>query len=280
MDTDWLESYRGETIVVKFGGNAMIDDALTSAFAEDVVALQRAGLRPVVTHGGGPQISAALALRGIRSEFRGGLRYTTAPAVLVVRDVLVALGRELAGLIVAAGGAAEPLAGDERNLYSATRRGTIVDGEPVDLGRVGSVVDVEATSVIEALDAGRVPVVSAIALGSSGDGLLNVNADSAAASLAIALGADRLIILTDVPGLYRDWPNRDCLVTSIGTGELASLLSSLESGMIPKMTACLDAVTGGVTSAAIIDGRVAHSVLLKPFGASGTTVVAVERVKL
>lgn len=277
FDTQWLDAHRGETVLVKFGGNAMVDPALGATFAEDVVALQRAGLKPVVTHGGGPQISAELARQGIASEFRGGLRYTTPEAVLVVRRVLVELGRGLAARIQAAGGVAEPIAGDERNVYSGILRGTVVLGEPVDLGRVGEVVAVDATAVADALDAGRIPVVSAIAPERGGGGLLNVNADSAAASLAAALGADWLVILTDVPGLYRDWPNRDSLVTRIDTQELASLLPDLEAGMIPKMTACLAAVDGGVAHAAIIDGRVPHALLNEPFGISGTTIVASER---
>jgi acetylglutamate kinase len=276
MNIHWLEAHRGETVVVKFGGNAMVDEELGAAFAEDLVALQRAGLRPVVTHGGGPQISAELARQAIVSEFRGGLRHTTPEAVLVVRDVLIELGRELAAGIRAAGGTAESIAGDERNVYSGILRGTVVDGEPVDLGRVGEVASVDTTAVTEALDAGRIPVVSAIAPERGGGGLLNVNADSAAASLAVALGADWLVILTDVQGLYRDWPKRDSLVTTIDTGELATLLPQLEAGMIPKMTACLAAVTGGVPRAAIIDGRVPHALLHEPFGTSGTTVVRSE----
>ena len=273
----WLAAHRGETVVVKFGGNAMVDEQQARAFADDVVALRRAGLHPVVTHGGGPQISAELVARGIRSEFRGGLRVTTTDAMAVVRDVLTRLGAELAARIEAAGGSATAIAAaiaGERGLFSARRTGTVVDGESVDLGRVGEVTEVDAAAVHAMLAAGGIPVVSAIATEEGTGELLNVNADSAAASLAVALGADRLLLLTDVAGLYRDWPNRDSLVRLIDTDELAGLLPTLESGMIPKLTACRDAVEAGVGSAAILDGRVAHILLAEPFGASGTTVTA------
>lgn len=274
---DWLEEHRGEIVVVKFGGNAMVDEALGQAFAQDMVALHAAGLHPVVTHGGGPQISAELARHGIESEFRGGLRVTTADAVQVVREVLVALGVELAERLEAAGGSARAFAGDRGGLFAARRTGTIVAGEAVDLGHVGEVTHVDAASVLAALQAGQIPVVSAIAPEEGSGALLNVNADSAAASLAVALGAHWLLLLTDVPGLYRDWPNRDSLVSAIDTDELAGLLPSLESGMIPKLTACRDAVIGGVGHAAIIDGRVPHGILAERFGVSGTTVSLAER---
>lgn len=273
---DWLEQHRGQTVVVKFGGNAMVDDALSRAFAEDIVALQQAGLRPIVTHGGGPQISAGLAARGIPSEFRAGLRVTSPDAAVVVRDVLVQLGTELAAQLEAAGGQAEALAtqptGKDGVLFAARRIGTIVDGQPVDLGRAGEATTVDAPSITAALDAGRIPVVSAIGIEEGTGDLLNINADSAAGRLAVAVQADWLLLLTDVAGLYRDWPNRDSLVATIDTVELAGLLPSLEAGMIPKMTACLSAVEGGVGHAAIVDGRIPHTLLAEPFGTSGTTV--------
>ncbi len=271
----WLEGHRGETVVVKFGGNAMVDERQARAFAEDVVALQRAGLHPIVTHGGGPQISAELTARGIRSEFRGGLRVTTPDAVVVVRDVLTRIGVELAARLQAAGAVATAIAAAgpaEQSIFSARRTGTVVGGEPVDLGRVGEVTGVDSGPVHAVLAAGGIPVVSAIASEEGTGELLNVNADSAAASLAISVGADRLLLLTDVAGLYRDWPNRDSLVATIDTAELAELLPSLEAGMIPKLAACRDAVEAGVGSASILDGRVDHILLAEPFGASGTTV--------
>lgn len=275
---EWLERHRGETVVVKFGGNAMVDDALARAFAEDIVALQRAGLRPIVTHGGGPQISAELVARGISNEFSGGLRVTSPDAAIVVRDVLVRLGSELVVQLTSAGGNAIAMATVSPSgggvLFAARRIGTVVDGQPVDLGRTGEATRVDVASIAAVLDAGSIPVISAIGVEEGTGDLLNINADSAASSLAVAVRADWLLLLTDVAGLYRHWPNRDSLVTTIDTDELAGLLPSLEAGMIPKMTACLAAVEGGVGHAAIIDGRIPHTLLAEPFGTSGTTVAS------
>jgi acetylglutamate kinase len=267
----WLQRFHGKTIVVKFGGNAMVNDELKHAFAEDMVFLRQVGVRPVVVHGGGPQISAELTARGIPSEFRGGLRVTSADALSVVREVLTTqVGPEIAALIDSHGIEAQALSGETDGLFAGTRRGTVVDGEEVDLGLVGDVTAVDPAIVLAILDAGQIPVISSIAPDAETRGQsLNVNADSAAASLAIALGAEKLVILTDVAGLYRDWPNRDSLISTIDSTELRALLPSLESGMIPKMTACLDAVDGGVPKAAIIDGRVLHSILLEAFTAEG-----------
>ena len=267
----WLKRFAGQIIVVKFGGNAMVDDGLKRAFAEDMVYLHYAGIRPVIVHGGGPQISAELSARGIRSEFRGGYRVTTPEAIDVVRDVLtVQVNGELVGLINEHGDLASGLSGETNDLFGGRRRGAVVDGELVDLGLVGDVVTVNPDVVLELLAAGQIPVVSSIApdLDEAGQSL-NVNADSAAASLAVALGAAKLVILTDVAGLYRDWPNRDSLVSILPVPELVELLPQLESGMIPKMTACLEAVTGGVAKAAIIDGRIPHSILLEVFTQTG-----------
>ncbi len=271
----WLKRFHDEIIVVKFGGNAMVDDDLKRSFAEDMVYLRYAGVKPVVVHGGGPQITAELTRRGIPSEFRGGYRVTTAESMPVIRQVLAErVGGELVGLINEHGALAEGISGDEYGLFTGEPRGAVVDGELVDLGLVGDVTAVDPEAVLLELAAGRIPVISTVANGPSG--LLNVNADSAAASLAIALGAAKLVILTDVAGLYSDWPNRDSLVSIITTDELRQLLPSLESGMIPKMTACLDAVDGRVAKAAIIDGRVQHSILLEVFTQHGigTEVVA------
>jgi acetylglutamate kinase len=275
----WLKRFNGQIVVVKFGGNAMVDTELQRAFAEDMVYLRHVGVLPVVVHGGGPQISARLKELGIESEFRGGYRVTTAETIDVVRDVLSGqISQELAQLINEHGELATAISGETRGLFSGRRRGAVVDGETVDLGLVGDVIDVDPAVVLEAIAAGQIPVVSSIAPDVDTPGQsLNVNADSAAAALAIALGAAKLMILTDVAGLYSDWPNRDSLVSVIDTAELTELLPSLESGMIPKMTACLEAVNGGVEKAAIIDGRTPHSILLEVFTTSGigTEVVPV-----
>ena len=264
----WLKRFHDEIIVVKFGGNAMIDDSLKRSFAEDMVYLRYAGVKPVVVHGGGPQITAELARRGIPSEFRGGYRVTTAESMPVIRQVLAEqVGGELVDLINEHGDLSAGISGDEQGLFTGEPRGAVVDGESVDLGLVGDVTSVNPEAVLAEVAAGRIPVISSVANGS--EGLLNVNADSAAASLAVALGAAKLVILTDVRGLYSDWPNRDSLVSVISTTELRALLPSLESGMIPKMAACLDAVEGGVSKAAIIDGREPHSILLEVFTHQG-----------
>jgi acetylglutamate kinase len=271
----WLKRFHDEIIVVKFGGNAMVDDELKRAFAEDMVYLRYAGVKPVVVHGGGPQITAELTRRGIPSEFRGGYRVTTPESMPVIRQVLAEqVGGELVALINEHGDLSRGVSGDEHGLFTGEPRGAVVDGELVDLGLVGDVTAVDPARVLEVIAEGHIPVISTVANGP--DSLLNVNADSAAASLAVALGAAKLVILTDVAGLYSDWPNRDSLVSVVTTTELQALLPGLESGMIPKMTACLDAVAGGVPKAAIIDGREKHSILLEVFTQSGigTEVVA------
>lgn len=258
------------TIVVKFGGNAMVDEALATAFAEDIVALHDRGDRVVVTHGGGPQISAALEARGIESEFRGGLRFTSTDAALIVRDVLAEIGADLASRINGVGGVARHFSG-LHGLFAAERRGTIVDGAHVDLGEVGEVTEVDAKPLLGALAEGVIPVVSASAVDAAG-AVLNVNADSAAASVAVAVAADELVVLTDVAGLYRAWPDPDSLVTELNAEELRDLSPVLESGMIPKTAACLAALDGGVARARIIDGRLPHPLTRDGADSSGTTI--------
>lgn len=268
----WLKKFRDKIMVIKFGGNAMVDQELLKAFAEDVVYLRHTGIRPVIVHGGGPQINRMLERLGIESEFRGGYRVTTPETMDIVRMVLTGkVNPELVDEINAHGPLAAGTTGEDAGLFIGRRRPPIdVDGELVDLGLVGDVVGVRNEPIHAILDAGQIPVVSSIApdVDSPGDSL-NVNADAAASALASALGAEKLVILTDVAGLYADWPDRSSLVSSITAEELERLMPSLESGMIPKMQACLDAVRGGVPKAAIIDGREPHSVLLEIFTARG-----------
>lgn len=265
----WLKAYHGKTIVVKYGGNAMTDEGLKRAFAEDIVFLRMAGFKPVVVHGGGPQISQMLDKLGIESEFRGGLRVTTEEAMDVVRMVLVGqVQRELVGLLNQHGPYAVGLSGEDAGLFTAERANTVVDGEEVDLGLVGEVAHVRPEAVRDLIDAGRIPVISSVAPDVEGV-VHNVNADTAAAALAIALGAEKLLVLTDVEGLYRDWPDSDDVIGEISPESLAELMPSLASGMVPKMRACLDAVTGGVPRATVVDGRAAHAVLLEIFTDEG-----------
>ena len=275
----WLEQYVGKTIVVKYGGNAMVDDALKAAFATDIVFLRMVGVKPVVVHGGGPQISSMLKRLGIESEFRGGLRVTTPEAMDVVRMVLMGqVNRELVGLLNAHGPLAVGLSGEDAGLLTAERKGLHVDGEEIDLGLVGEVTEVRPEAVLDLINAGRIPVVATVAPDEDGQ-VHNVNADTAAGALAAALGAERLIVLTDVEGLYRDWPNSTEVVREITATDLSELLPTLASGMIPKMEACLEAVRAGVPKATVIDGRVAHSLLLEIFTDEGIGTMVVDQAQ-
>ena len=271
----WLKRFSGRTIVVKYGGHAMTSPELQRAFAEDVVFLRYAGVRVVVVHGGGPQITAHLDRLGIASEFRGGLRVTTPETVQVVRMVLVGqVNSDVVSLVNAHGPFAVGLSGEDAQLFTAERRDALVDGQPVDVGLVGEVVDVQPTVVRALLDEGKVPVVATVARGLDGQ-LYNVNADTAAAALAVAVGAEKLVVLTDVEGLYADWPHSDEVISEIGADVLAALLPSLSSGMVPKMEACLAAVRGGVPRAHVLDGRVGHSLLLELFTDDGIGTMVV-----
>jgi acetylglutamate kinase len=284
----WFERFHGSIVVIKYGGNAMTDDGLKRAFAEDIVFLRYAGLRPVVVHGGGPQISDMLGRLDIASEFRGGLRVTTPEAMEVVRMVLVGqVGRELVGLVNSHGPFAVGLSGEDAGLFTAERRTATVDGAEVDIGLVGDVVSVRPEAVQDLIDAGRIPVVSSVA--PDIDGVVhNVNADTAAGALAVALGARKLVVLTDVEGVYRDWsaegesgPNgtNGTVISELDAEELTDLLPTLASGMVPKMEACLRAVQGGVPQAHVIDGRVAHSLLLEVFTDEGIGTMVVPTTK-
>jgi acetylglutamate kinase len=240
-----------------------------------MVFLRLAGIRPVVVHGGGPQITAMLARLGLPGEFRGGLRVTTPETIDVVRMVLVGqVGRELVGLINQHGPYAVGLSGEDAGLFTVEKRPALVGGEPVDLGLVGDVVDVNPAAVLDIVAAGRIPVVAGV--GPDVEGVVhNINADSAAAALAAALGAVKLVVLTDVAGLYRDYPDPESIVSELTADELEPMLPTLESGMAPKMEACLRAVRGGVPQAHVIDGRIAHSVLLEVFTSEGVGTMVV-----
>jgi len=265
----WLGQYAGKIVVVKYGGNAMLNDELKQAFAEDIVFLRRCGVLPVVVHGGGPQISSMLERLGIPSEFRGGFRVTTPEAMDVVRMVLVGqVGRELVGLLNHHGNLAVGLSGEDAGLFTAARRNVVVDGEEVDLGLVGDVVEVHPEAVLDLIQNGRIPVIATVAPDVEGD-VHNVNADTAASALAVALGAERLVVLTDVEGVYADWPNSTEIIARLNSAELEALLPTLASGMVPKMEACLRAVQGGVPRATVVDGREPHTLLLEIFTDDG-----------
>lgn len=279
----WIEQFKGAVVVIKYGGNAMVDDNLKRAFAQDIVHLRLLGLKPVVVHGGGPQISDMLNRLGIESEFKGGLRVTTPEAMDVVRMVLTGqVSRELVGLINDHGPLAVGLSGEDAGLLQAKRRHAMVDGQKVDVGQVGDVVKVNPAAIQDIISAGRIPVVSTVAPDMDDPmTVLNVNADTAAASIAVALRARKLIVLTDVEGLYANWPERSSLVRRIHATDVEKLLPTLMSGMVPKMEACLRAVRGGVSQAHIIDGRESHSILTEIFTSSGVgTMVKPDDVEL
>lgn len=263
----------------------MVSEELRAAFAADMVFLRTVGIKPIVVHGGGPQITAMLEKLGIESEFRGGLRYTTAEAMDVVRMVLTGqVARELVSHINSHGPYAVAMSGEDGGLLRARRIKTMVDGQEVDLGLVGEVVGVNTTAIMSMIDAGKIPVISSVApemhdrqkypdhdhgrAGLTGE-ILNVNADTAAAAVAAALGAEKLVVLTDVEGLYGNWPDKSSLISSLTVSELRSMLPGLVSGMIPKMSACLLAVEQGVPRASIVDGRLEHSPLLEIFTDTG-----------
>jgi acetylglutamate kinase len=265
----WLDRFHGAIVVIKYGGHAMTAAELRAGFAQDLVFLRHAGLRPVVVHGGGPQVTSHLDRLGIESEFTAGLRVTTEETIDVVRMVLNGkVNKDIVGLINRFGPYAVGLSGEDANLFTAERKYATVDGAPVDIGLVGEITSVDASMVRALLDNGRTPVISSVARGTDG-AVYNVNADTAAAALAVALGAAKLVVLTDVEGLYRDWPNSDEVISQLDADDLEKLLPSLSAGMIPKMEACLTAVRGGVPHAHVLDGRLSHAILLEIFTDSG-----------
>ena len=274
----WLARFHGAVVVLKYGGHAMAEPELQRAFAEDVVFLHYVGLRPVVVHGGGPQITAHLDRLGITSEFRGGLRVTTPEAMEVVRMVLVGqVNGDVVRLVNDHGSFAVGMSGEDSGLLTAEPRTTVVGGEEVDLGLVGDVSAVDPGALQALLENGRIPVVATVAAGPGGQ-TYNVNADSAAAAIAVALKAEKLVVLTDVEGLYASWSaetRTGDLISEIGATDLAALLPALSSGMAPKMEACLRAVQGGVPQAHVLDGRVPHAVLLEVFTDSGVGTMVV-----
>jgi acetylglutamate kinase len=272
----WLTRFHGKTVVIKFGGNAMVDEALKAAFAQDVIFLHHAGLKPVIVHGGGPQINAHLDRLGIESSFTAGLRVTTPETMDVVRMVLAGqVQRDLVGLLNQHGPFAVGMTGEDAHTMTAVKHYATVDGEQVDIGRVGEITAVDAGAIQALLDDGRIPVVSSIARSADDGHVYNVNADTAAAALAAALDAEMLVVLTDVEGLYADWPDSDEVISQLTASELEKLLPELASGMVPKMEGCLHAVRNGVSTARVLDGRVQHCILLEIFTDDGIGTMVV-----
>ncbi len=260
----YIKEFRGQTVVVKYGGSAMVDEALRETFADDIALLHLVGLRPVIVHGGGPQISAAMAREGMEPEWIDGLRVTDSAAIRVVQATLAGeVNPDIVRLINTHGALAAGVNGLDANLFRATPRDER-------LGFVGDVTSVNPAIVVALQDEGYVPVVAPLARG--GDGrAYNVNADTAAGALAAALGAGKLVYLTDVEGLYRDLGDAGSLLSRLTATELQGVLRSgaVSQGMLPKLESCLAALAGGVARAHILDGRVQHALLLEIFTREG-----------
>jgi acetylglutamate kinase len=266
----WITQFHGQTVVIKYGGNAMVDEELKRSFAADVALLHFVGLRPVVVHGGGPQISRLAGELGVSSEFVGGLRVTDEAMMGVVRMALLGqVNPEVVGLVQAAGAPAVGVAGTDAGLLQV-RPATGPDGE--DLGLVGEIERVQAGYLHELLDDGFLPVVATVGRGADGRER-NVNADLAAGAIAAALGASKLVYLTDVPGLYTEFgdPDREALISEVTAGSLETMLAEdqLHTGMRPKIRSIVDAMDAGVPQAHILDGRVLHAVLIEIFTDEG-----------
>ena len=261
------------TLVVKFGGHAMSDN--DGIFGRKLASAVAQGVQVVVVHGGGPQINAALTAAGIQSIFIGGFRVTTPETFAVVERVLSnEVGPQVAATLTQSGVAAMAISGRHSGTIFAKRQRTLVNGESAELGLVGEIQNVDPTAIEVLLEKGVVPVISPIANDVDGDGGLNVNADIAAAAVAGALSAKELIIMTDVPGIYRNWPDRNSLIHAICAEELESIKSTFAEGMAPKVQASLDAIKAGATAVRIIDGTNPEAFALALAHTGGTLVVA------
>ncbi|HIV68736.1 MAG TPA: acetylglutamate kinase [Candidatus Butyricicoccus stercorigallinarum] len=264
-----IQKYYGKTVVVKYGGNAMINETLKDAVIHDIVLLSLVGVRVVVVHGGGPEISAMLKKIGKQSEFVKGLRYTDRETMDIVQMVLCGkVNKDLVSLLGNAGGAGVGLSGMDGGLFQAVRK---VDEDGTDYGYVGNIVRVNPEPVVDMLEHGYIPVVSTVALGVDDDTNYNINADLAAAKLAVALQAEKLILLTDVRGLLMDRHDENTLLPEVKVSAVPKLIKDgiIAGGMIPKVDCCVEAVREGVRQANIQDGRVEHSILIELFSNQG-----------
>jgi len=260
-------------IVVKFGGHAMKDE--NGNFAKAIAAALAKGEKVVVVHGGGPQIDAALKAKAIASDWMGGFRVTTKEIFDVVEDVLVnQVGQQVAATLSASGIKAQAISARQLPTVIAKRRTTLIDGTPADLGYVGEVQSVDPAQLLELLDNGVVPVVAPVSSDEDLKTGLNVNADFAAAAIAAALQASALIIMTDVAGIYRNWPDKSSLIDQISAAGLESIKAGFAEGMAPKVQAALDALSFGAKAVRIIDGTDPNSFASALAGQGGTLVVA------
>ena len=260
----YISRWRGKVVVIKFGGNAMVDTTLTDGFAADMVLLRQIGLAPVVVHGGGPQIGNLMARLGKTSEFRDGLRVTDAETLDIARMVLVGkVNRDIVGAINVHGPMAVGISGEDGRVITATARNP-------DLGFVGEVTDVNTDLLVRLLAEGLIPVISTIGADAKGQAY-NINSDTVAGAVAEALEAEKVVYLTDVAGLLDDVDQPDSLIRRTTAGSLAARMASgkIVGGMIPKIEACISAVRNGVNSAHLLDGRVPHVVLVELFTDAG-----------
>lgn len=272
----WLLKFQESIVVIKFGGNAMTSSKLSKQFAQDVVFLKLAGLKPIVVHGGGPQITRALEAAGIKSEFKSGLRVTSKEAVEIVRDVLVNdIQKNLVDEINSNSKLAVGMSGDQKSLIQTEKLIVQENGKSFDLGFVGNVKKIDVKQIIDVIDSGQIPVISTI--GVDAEGLIhNVNADIAASAIAKAIKANKFVVLTDVAGLMEKYPDERTLIPTIDISRLRKLIPELDEGMKPKMMACLEAVESGVNRAHVIDGRLPHAVLVEVFTNEGTGTMVIE----
>jgi acetylglutamate kinase len=257
----YIKQYAGKTVVIKYGGNAMISNGLKSAVMEDIVLLSTVGIRVVLVHGGGPEINEVLAKLGKQPKFIGGLRYTDEETMEVVQMVLAGkVNKELVQRLEQQGGRAIGLCGLDGGMIKAVK----MEGEH-DLGLVGDITSVDVTLIRNSLDNGTIPVIATIAAGENDDRVYNINADIAASQIASALCAEKLVLMTDVRGLLRDKDDEDTLISVVNVSEVPSLKKKgiIKGGMIPKIDCCVEAVRRGVKRTHIIDGRIEHSILIE-----------------
>lgn len=255
----YIQKYNGKTVVVKYGGNAMISEALRKAVISDIILLHLVGVRVVVVHGGGPEITDMLNKIGKESRFVDGLRYTDAETMDVVQQVLCGkVNKNLVATLNRMGGKAIGLCGMDAGLFEAK----LLDEK---YGLVGEITQVNPDPVVDCLENGYIPVVSTVAQGMDADTSYNINADTAASKLAVALGAEKMILLTDIRGLLRDAKDEDTLIPVVEISEVAGLVKDgvIKGGMIPKVECCVEAVRSGVLNTIILDGRIPHSILIE-----------------
>ena len=271
----WLLKFQDSIVVIKFGGNAMVDKKLLSQFAQDVVFLKLAGLKPVVVHGAGPQITEALNNSGIKSEFINGYRHTDIDSIKIIKEVLIQVQNDLVNEINKLKKCAIGISGDENKIIEAEKKVIKQDNSIIDLGLVGEIVKIDENQILKNIEDELIPVLSCLGSGFNGE-IFNINADMGASAIAKFLKAQKFVLLTDVTGLLSNYPDESSLIETISLVELEKLIPNLDKGMRPKMEACVDAVKNGVSRAHVIDGRKAHALLVEVFTDSGTGTMVIK----